>query len=189
MEPDPPQPVGELPFKDVQESDWYYDAVKFAYEQGLLFGTGETVFSPNQSLTRGMAVTVLYRMAGEPETDADVPFTDLRNGSYYEKAVRWAYSKGIIAGRTEENFAPNAFITRQELATLLYHYSGGSAGQDSLTAFKDSGKISGYALPALCWAVENGIVSGKGNGILDPLSKATRAETASMLRKFLTILS
>lgn len=178
----------KLPFTDVQERDWYYEAVKSAYEQELLFGTGETVFSPNQSLTRGMAVTVLYRMAGEPETDADVPFTDLRNGSYYEKAVRWAYSKGIIAGRTEASFAPNAFITRQELATLLYHYSGSSTAEGALTAFKDHGKVSGYARPALCWAVESGIVSGKGNGVLDPIGKATRAEAASMLVKLGAIL-
>ena len=150
-------------------------------------GIEEHMISAHFCVSIVMAVTVLYRMTGEPETDADVPFTDLRNGSYYEKAVRWAYSNGIVAGRTETSFAPNAFITRQELATLLYHYSGGSAEQDSLTAFKDSGKISGYARPALCWAVENGIVSGKGNSILDPLGKATRAETASMLMSYCSL--
>lgn len=171
---------------DVKSGAWYYDAVKYAVDRGLFYGTSDTAFSPDATMTRGMLTTVLHRMAGEPETDADVPFTDLRNGSYYEKAVRWAYSNGIVAGRTETSFAPDEPITRQELATLLYHYSGGSAEQDSLTAFKDSEKISGYARPALCWAVESGIVSGKGNGILDPLGKATRAETASMLKEFLT---
>lgn len=183
------QPVPEpeekgLPFTDISENDWYYSAVKLAYEQGLMFGTGEVRFTPNQPLTRGMAVTVLYRMAGKPEANAAVPFTDLRNGSYYEKAVRWAYHNGIAAGRTGTSFAPNEPITRQELAILLYHYSGDSAEQDPLAAFRDNGKVSAYARPALCWAVKSEIIFGKGSGILDPLGPATRAEAASMLMRY-----
>lgn len=173
-----------MPFTDVREKDWYYDAVKFVYEQGLLLGTGEARFAPNQPLTRGMAVTALYRLAGMPESDTAIPFRDVEGGSYYEKAVRWAYGKKIVAGRDETSFAPDVPIARQELAALLYYYRGGSAEKDTLTAFRDNEKVSAYARPVLCWAVESGIVSGKGDGILDPLGSATRAEVASMLMRY-----
>lgn len=173
-----------MSFRDVQERDWYYDAVQFVYERGLLVGTKADEFAPNLSLTRCMAVTILYRLAGEPEPDGAIPFEDVKDGSYYEKAVRWAYSKGIVAGRTETSFEPDTPITRQELATLLYRYSEGFAGTDSLTAFGDGEKVSGYARPALSWAVESGIVSGRDDGTLDPLGSATRAETAAMVMRY-----
>lgn len=178
-----PEPV-KLPFTDVRESDWYYDAVAFVYERGLLLGTAADKFAPHQSLTRSMAVTILYRLAGEPETNVSIPFTDVEDGSYYEKAVRWAYGQGIVAGRTQTDFAPDALLTRQELATLLYRYSGALAPEDTLTAFLDGEQSSDFARPALCWAVDRGIVSGRGNGILDPLGSSKRAEAAAMFMRY-----
>ncbi len=180
--PDPP--VVELPFTDVSESSWYYEAVKFMYEQGLMAGTGETTFSPNTATTRGMIAAILYRLEGNPETDASMSFTDIGPGEYYSEAIAWAAEQGIVAGYSETLFGPDDPVTREQLVSMLYRYAGSPKTTENLEAFTDSKKASKYAKPALCWAVETGILSGKGNGILDPQGKATRAEVASVLMRY-----
>ncbi len=180
--PDPP--VVELPFTDVSESSWYYEAVKFMYEQGLMAGTGETTFSPNTATTRGMIAAILYRLEGNPETDASMSFTDIDPGEYYSEAIAWAAEQGIVAGYSETLFGPDDPVTREQLVSMLYRYAGSPKTTENLEAFTDSKKASKYAKPALCWAVETGILSGKGNGILDPQGKATRAEVASVLMRY-----
>lgn len=170
-------------FTDVAPGAWYYDAVKYAAERGLFYGTSDTTFSPNSTMTRGMLATVLYRMESEPEADP-ADFLDVGSGKYYSEAVAWAAANGIVAGYGNGNFGPEDAITREQLAAILWRYSGAPASSGTLTEFTDADKASGYALDALRWAVEQGIIKGKGNGILDPGGRATRAEVAAMLQRF-----
>ncbi len=182
--PDPPQPITELPFTDVSESSWYYNAVKFTYEQGLMAGTGETTFSPDTATTRGMIAAILYRLEGKPEISTSAPFTDIDPREYYSEAIAWAAEQGIVAGYDETHFGPDDSITREQLVSMLYRYAGSPETNGSLEKFTDSAGASRYARSALCWAVETGILSGKVNGVLDPRGKATRAEVASVLERY-----
>ena len=147
-------------------------------------GTGETTFSPNTATTRGMIAAILYRLEGNPETNASMSFTDIGPGEYYSEAIAWAAEQGIVAGYSETLFGPDDPVTREQLVSMLYRYAGSPKTTGNLEAFTDSKKASKYAKPALCWAVETGILSGKGNGILDPQGKATRAEVASVLMRY-----
>ena len=147
-------------------------------------GTGETTFSPNTATTRGMIAAILYRLEGKPETNASMSFTDIGPGEYYSEAIAWAAEQGIVAGYSETLFGPDDPVTREQLVSMLYRYAGSPKTTENLEAFTDSKKASKYAKPALCWAVETGILSGKGNGILDPQGKATRAEVASVLMRY-----
>lgn len=168
---------------DVKSGAWYYDAVKYAVEHGLFYGISNTEFSPDSTMTRGMLVTVLHRMESEPEADP-AAFLDVGSGKYYSKAVAWAAANGIVAGYGNGNFGPEDAITREQLATILWRYSGSPAPAGTLAGFTDADKASGYALDALRWAVTQGIIQGKGNGILDPADNATRAEVATMLMRY-----
>lgn len=170
-------------FTDVAPGAWYYDAVKYAVNHGLFYGTSDTTFSPNSAMTRGMLVTVLYRMESEPEADP-ADFLDVESGKYYSEAAAWAAENEIMMGYGNGKFGPADAITREQLAAILYRYSGSPASSGTLTGFTDVDKASGYAAPALKWAVESGIMSGKGGGILDPAGRATRAEVAAMLMRF-----
>lgn len=170
-------------FVDVAPGAWYYDAVKYAVEHGLFYGTSDTTFGPNSTMTRGMLATVLYRMESEPEADAS-DFLDVESGQYYSEAVAWAAANGIVAGYGNGNFGPEDALTREQLATILYRYSGSPASSGALAGFADADKASGYALDALRWAVEQGILQGKNGGVLDPIGNVTRAEVAAMLQRF-----
>lgn len=170
-------------FTDIAPGAWYYDAVKYAVDHSLFYGTSDTTFSPNSTMTRGMLATVLYRMESEPESDP-ADFLDVGSGKYYSEAVAWAAANGIVEGYGNGNFGPEDAITREQLAAILYRYSGSPASDGTLTGFADSDAANGYALDALRWAVEQGIIKGKGNGILDPGGRATRAEVAAMLQRF-----
>jgi len=176
--------VWENPFTDIKENDWYYNAVEFAVQNGLFRGTGDNKFTPNGDMTRGMLATVLYRLAKEPGTSAGNLFNDVEDGKYYTEAIAWAAENNIVAGYGGSLFGPENPITREQLATILWRYAGSPKSSGKLDGFTDGNKISGYAAPALQWAVEQKIVNGKGNGILDPQGKATRAEVASMLMRF-----
>ncbi len=177
------------PFIDVIEGDWFYDVVKKAYLANLVAGTSENTFSPNGEITRGMFVTILWNIEGEPDAPK-ASFTDILDGQYYTKAVSWAYANGIVKGVSETQYAPNANITREQMATILFKYAQ-FKGVDAMTLaehleqFADNDSISEYAVSALNWAVGAGIMSGKGNGILDPLGNATRAEATSVIVGFL----
>ena len=177
-----------LPFIDVHEGDWFYENVGYVYENGLMNGVSETLFEPNGTVTRGMIVTILHRLEGEPESDYDMPFTDVAEQQWCAGAVRWAAGEGIVTGVSATEFAPDDPITREQFAAILWRYAQ-SKGYDvsasaDLTGFLDYGQISEYALPALQWAVGAGVMSGRGDGILAPQGTATRAEAAAMLMRF-----
>jgi len=177
-------PVWENPFADVAENDWYYGSVQFATENGLFRGTSDTTFDPNGDMTRGMLATVLYRLAKEPEVATDQSFSDVASGQYYTEAVAWAAERGVVGGYGNGNFGPGDFITREQLAVMLWRYAGSPAGTGTLDTFSDRSEISTWAVDALQWAVGQKLVNGKGNGILDPGGMATRAEVAAILMRY-----
>lgn len=177
----------KLPFTDVSTSDWFYSDVMFVYENGLFSGTDSRSFSPNASMTRAMLVTVLYRLEGEPVGTGSSSFSDVRSGSYYEKAVAWAAANGIVTGTGSTSFSPDAKVTREQLAAILYRYAqykklDTDAGA-KLDSFSDAGNVSGYASEALSWAVSEGLING-ASGRLTPKGDATRAQVAAILHRF-----
>ena len=174
-------------FTDLQADAWYYEAIQYAVENGLFFGTSDTTFSPDGATTRGMIVTVLYRLAGQPSIEDEIwgyPYADVDSEAYYGTAVYWARLNGVASGYDNERFGPNDTITREQLATMLYRYAGSPAVPNLLLDFTDAGQLSDYAQDAMRWAVSEGIVTGKGNGILDPKGNATRAQVAAMLMRY-----
>ena len=173
-----------MPFTDVKVGTWYYDAVAFVYENGLMQGTSATRFSPDSSLTRAMLAQILYNRAGKPTVKDKSAFTDVANDAWYADAVIWAYGEGIVSGVGGGKFAPDASITREQLAAMLYRAAGSPEVQETTLTFNDASKVSSYAKSAICWAVEEGIVTGKGGNRLDPTGTATRAEVAQMLARF-----
>lgn len=180
--PTPPEPTDG--FADVPTDAWYYDYVMVAVESGLFGGVSETSFAPDQPMTRAMLVTVLYRLAGVPEVTAQIPFTDVAAGQWYEKAVRWAYETKIVNGLSETEFGVNANVTREQLTTMLYryasYYGANVSARADLSAFRDAQTVSSYAVEPMQWAVAQEIVSGDG-GRLMPTGNATRAQCAKMM--------
>lgn len=179
-------PYSGTPFYDIS-THWGREAIKWAYQQGLFSGVSDTAFGPNQNMSRGMLATVLHRLAGKPNAENGVAFTDVSSNKYYAEAVAWASANKIVSGVGNGKYAPDADITREQIATILYNYARLSepvTANGNLTQFTDGGKTSGYAQTAMRWAIGAGIIGGKGNGILDPQGKATRAEVASMLQRF-----
>lgn len=177
------------PFKDVIESDWFYDAVKFVLENGLMIGTGTDTFGPDLLVTRGMLVTMLHRLENNP-TAANNNFTDVEPDDFYYDAVNWAQQNGIVLGVDETKFDPDKSITREQFATILYRYylykNNGAVGIEAdLSEFKDNDLISSYALSALQWAVGEGLIKGREENILAPKGNTTRAETAVILQRFI----
>lgn len=183
----------DLPFIDVLESDWFYPTVKGAYENKYMLGITETTFEPNTKLTRAMFVTILHRIDGEPEAGACV-FTDVADGTYYEKAVAWANENGIVKGMSETEFDPDAYITREQMSTVLYRYAGykgidTSVGKDTnILSYEDYSEISGYAVEAVQWSVGSGLILGKSDTTLNPSDNATRAEAATVFMRFTEML-
>lgn len=184
------QPTAEWenPFTDVAEGAWYYDSIKYVYSNGMMVGTGDTKFSPDTTTTRGMIVTILYRLEGEPAVAGTSSFNDVASGRWYANAVKWAAENEIVGGYGNGNFGPEDPISREQMAAILYRYAAFKGFDMTKTAdlskFTDSGKISDWAKAALSWANAEGLINGKGGGILDPLGKATRAEIATILRNF-----
>ena len=179
----------ELPFNDVRGDDWFYDDVAYVYENGLMNGTSETTFSPYISTTRGMIVTILYRMEGKPAVFEACPFTDVKAGAYYERAIVWAAKNGIVKGYGNGCFGPDDQITREQMAAILYRYAKNrgldvSVGEDTnILSYDDALDISEYAVPAMQWACGAKIIQG-ADGRLTPGEKATRAQAAAILRRF-----
>lgn len=176
------------PFHDVDADAWYADAVQYVYEQGLMQGTDAGLFSPEEPVNRGMVVTILYRLAGSPETDASMGFSDVEPDAYYADAVRWASSTGIVTGYSAAAFGPEDTITREQLAAMLYRYvhaQGISVFAEPLVpqAFTDVSSISDYAAKAMAWAVDTGLMAGMPDGRLAPDGSATRAQTAVILMR------
>lgn len=178
-----------LPFADVPSGSWYYDDVAYVYDTGLMTGLTATAFGPNLSTTRGMIVTILWRMENEPAAKHGCPFADVRRGSYYEQAIAWASENGIVTGFDASTFAPDRAITREQLAAILFRfavYRGMDAVtlRENLSSFQDQAAISAYAVSALNWAVGEGLMQGTGDK-LEPTGSATRAQVAAMLRRFI----
>lgn len=181
-----------LPFNDVSYGDWYYDAVQFVYSKGIMDGVDYYKFAPNGTITRGMIVTMLWRMAGEPFEMPVTSFTDVEIGRYYTTAVAWACRNGIADGMGESTFGPNDAITREELVTLLYRYAqyfGHSCIGTSIEGFADAGSVSSYAYNAMCWAYKAGVVTGTTGSRLNPQGTASRAEAAQMIMSFSSFLN
>lgn len=178
---------GKLPFTDVHETDWFYNDVLFVYEEGLFAGTSDTTFSPNAAMTRAMLVTVLYRLEGEPAVSGRSGFSDVTFNSYYEDAVTWAADNGIVNGTSASTFSPNANVTREQMAAILYRYAQykkyNTAASSSLNGFTDQASVSGYATASLEWAVAEKLVNGSA-GKLMPTGNATRAQVAAILHRF-----
>lgn len=180
------KPEVKLPFTDVSTSDWFYDDVAFVYENGLFSGTDSRSFSPNASMTRAMLVTVLYRLEGEPTVTGRSSFTDVRSGVYYEKSVIWAAANGIVTGTDSTSFSPDAKVTREQLAAILYRYAQyrklDTDASAKLNSFTDADSVSAYASEALGWAVSEGLING-ASGKLMPKGDATRAQVAAILHR------
>ena len=175
-----------LPFNDVAYKSWYYDAVKFVYDKGIMDGVSYYRFAPDATITRGMVVTMLWRMAGEPY-EAAAGFTDVAAGRYYTTAVAWAAKNGIVEGMTATTFAPDQAITREQLASILYRYAkwlGFSGYGSDISGYTDAGKVSSYAYDAMSWAVRSGVVTGTSARVLDPQGTASRAAAAQMFMNF-----
>ena len=184
-------PTPNVDFLDVSRTDWFYYDVRYVCENGLMNGTSRNRFSPYGTATRGMLVTILYRMENEPRCFGSAAFSDVKPGAYYEKAVVWASQNNIVSGYTDGTFRPDAPVTREQLASILYRYTlyrgqDVSAGETtSLTGYGDAQTVSNYALPAMRWACGTGILQG-ANGKLNPSGLATRAQLAAMLHRYLT---
>lgn len=178
-----------LPFADVPSGSWYYDDVAYVYDTGLMTGLTATTFGPNLSTTRGMIVTILWRMENEPAAKHGCPFADVRRGSYYEQAIAWASENGIVTGFDASTFVPDRAITREQLAAILFRFAA-YRGMDAVTlrenlsSFQDQAAISVYAVSALNWAVGEGLMQGTGDK-LESTGSATRAQVAAMLRRFM----
>ena len=175
-------------YYDVSSDAWYFDAVKYAGEKGLMSGTGAGKFSPDSAADRGMIVTILHRMEGTPQASDGVVFDDVDSGSYYAGAVSWAASEDIVSGYSDILFGPTAKITRQQLAVMLYRYAQYKGfdvdSSGDLSSFRDSGSIADYAEEAMSWAVAEGLISGTDTSLLLPAGNATRAQIAAILMRF-----
>lgn len=176
-------------FNDVSANDWFASAVDYVTGKGMMNGTADNTFSPKAHTTRGMVVTVLYRLENQPSTSA-ASFTDVASGAYYANAVAWANANGIVSGYGSGKFGPNDKVTREQLAAILYRYAqykkyDVSVGEDTnILSYDDAQSISSYAIPAIQWACGAGVVTGKSGSKLDPKGNATRAEVAAMLMRF-----
>lgn len=177
-------------FQDVDLKQYYHEGLDFVVAHGYMNGTSETIFSPQSGLTRGMLVTILYRVAGTPTVvGVSTPFTDVGKDLYYTDAVTWAYKADIVTGTTATKFAPNAKITREQMTTILYRYAGCPDSGGDLSAFQDSVDVSAYARAGMAWAVEHGIVNGVTTTTLAPQHGATRAQVATIIMRFLQNLA
>ncbi len=183
------KPEEKETFKDVKKNDWYYEAVEYVANKGLMNGTGNDEFTPDANTTRGMIVTILYRLEGSPKVSMST-FTDVANTEYYAKAVAWAEKNGIVNGYGEGKFGPNDVITREQLAAIMYRYSNykkydTSVGEDTnILSYNDISELSEYAVSSMQWACGAGLVNGIGDGKLAPKGNATRAQLATILMRY-----
>lgn len=177
------QPAAGGTFTDVPATHWAAGAVEFVTSQGLLQGTGASTFAPGQPMTRAMLVTALWREAGSPVVNYAMDFDDVDEDQWYTEAVRWAVSKGIVAG-TGKGFSPDAALTRESLAAILFRYAGGQVSADDLSGYADGASVSAWAREAMNWAVAQGLITGKSGGRLDPGGTASRAEVSAILMRY-----
>lgn len=176
-----------VPFTDVKETDWFYDAVDYAYENGMMSGTGNNQFSPDTTLTRGMMATILHNMEGKPSAGS-ASFTDVPADAWYAAPVAWASANKIVTGYGDGIYGPMDSLTREQMATILYNYAKFKQTDitetGDISSFVDSASVSDYAVTPLNWAVGAGLISGVGNNTLAPTGSATRAQAATILMRF-----
>ena len=188
-----------IPFADVKRGDWYYDPVRYVYENHLFSGMSEHVFGPSEPMTRAMLVTVLYQLADAPQDElaaADVQLSDVSDSAWYAPYVEWAVANGIASGTGNGTFTPDGQVTREQVVVMLYSFAGGYLGLNTdlradLSTFSDAGQLSDWAVEAMAWAVDRRVISGSegtGGFSLNPGRSANRAEVATMLRAFAGIL-
>ncbi len=176
-------------FADMNKDDWYADAISWAVDNSLMYGVSEDKFAPNDTATRAMVVTMLWRMADTPAATAKSLFADTKDDAWYADAVAWAISEGIVSGTGENEFSPDTPVTREQLAAILYRYAK-TAGSGFTGAwafplnFSDAADVSEYAYEPLCWMTMKGIITGMGDGTLAPKENATRAQIAAIFRRF-----
>ena len=178
-----------LPFTDVEEDKWYYESVKYVYENGLMYGTSDTTFAPNDTLTRAMFATILYRANDEPEVEYEETFADVPEGEWYSDGIIWAYQNGIIYGYGDGIFGTNDNIKREQLAAMMYRY-GEYMGYDmseyaELDQYEDADMVSSWAEEAISWAVGANIIYGTSDTMLNPIGHASRAECAAIIMRFI----
>ena len=179
-------PSAQNNFVDVPVNAWYADAVAYCREQGLMSGTTATTFSPNETTSRAMLVTVLYRHAGSPQSTQSNRFSDVAPDAWYDDAVAWASANGIVGGYPDGRFGPDDPVTREQLAAILWRSAGQPEAENGLP-FADQESVSAYATPAIAWARERGVISGKSGNRFDPAGQATRAETAAILYRYASL--
>lgn len=177
-----PEPVKT--FADVEKDVWYSEAVDYVLKNNFMKGESETEFKPENNMTRAMLVTVLYRMAGEPETEKETDFNDVAKDSWYKNSVMWATEKGIVAGYEDNTFKGDENITREQLALILYRFAKGEEAKDNISEYEDAEEISDYAITALNWAVENKLINGVSEKRLAPKETATRAQIALIIMRY-----
>ena len=177
-------------FNDLDINMWYHTDTDYVLSNGLMNGVAEKNFAPNENITRAMLVTVLYRNEGA-RADNGTAFADVEKGSYYENAVLWAQQNGIVNGISQTEFAPNAAITREQIAAILYRYAKfkgidvSKADNTNIQSYSDFDTISDYAVTPLSWAADAKLIKGRSDTTLNPKSNATRAEIAAILHRFL----
>lgn len=181
-----------LPFTDITRDAWYYSAVSFAVEEKLLNGLSETRFAPDETVTRAMLATILHRLAKEP-TGQGSAFSDVPTDAWFYKGVSWAAQTGIVKGMGEGIFQPNAALSREQLALMLYRYATqyeklATETKGDISTFVDQAAVSDWARDGLAWALAAGIVKGDTTGHLNPKTSASRAEAATMLQRFAALL-
>ena len=183
------EPAPEMPFTDVNEGDWFYDVVLYAYDNGLMTGVSATEFAPNQTTTRGMIVSMLARLEGVTSAE-DAGFADVAANDWYATAVNWAASVGVVNGYEDNTFRPNAPITREQMAAILYNYADYKgydvSARADLSDYADAASISSWAEDVLAWANAEGLINGMTATTIDPQGATTRAQTAAMFERFLT---
>lgn len=173
-------------FDDLDGNAWYHEYVDYALKNGLMSGCGDGIFAPNAALSRAMLAQILYNMAGSPKVFGSSAFSDVVDGAWYENAVVWATGLGIIIG-DNGSCLPDSAATREQVAVMLYRYAGEPRVNSGLSGFTDTEQVSDWAEDAMAWAVNNGIIEGRGSGALEPRGKASRAETATMIMRYLEL--
>ena len=175
-------------YVDLNEGDWYHDSCVYTIENGLMTGIGENTFGPSHTLSRAMMLQILYNLEGRPQVTGTNRFVDVKNDWWYTDAIIWGTENGITHGIANDKFAPDNMITREQMVTMLFRYAA-HKGIDTnvsvnLSVFADAGSISGYAKDAMAWAVAEGIVVGTGALTLEPQDTATRAEAATIMKRY-----
>lgn len=180
--------ISDVPFSDINKNSWYYDTVKYVYENNIMNGVNDNQFMPGLEVTRGMIVTMIYRLEGSPKQNGGVSFDDVKDGSYYSNAVIWASINNIVDGYDEMNFGPDDTVTREQLAVILYRYANYKGvdvtAKGDLSVFSDYTNISEYADTALSWACGTKIITGNDDNTIRPKNGTTRAEAAAMIMRF-----